>query len=62
VDTLPGPEEVAVDTFVGPEMVDLEHMDMVALVEMEDMVVLVETEDMVEKVVEDMVYTEEVVD
>ena len=45
--------EVAVDSFVDPEMVGLERLDMAALVE---------PGDMVEEVVEDMVYTEEVVD
>jgi len=42
-----------VDTFVDPEMVGLERLDMAALVE---------PGDMAEEVVEDMVYTEEVVD
>ena len=41
------------DTFGDPEMVDLERLDMAALVE---------PGDMAEEVVEDMVYTEEVVD
>ena len=41
------------DTFVDPEMVGLERLDMAALVE---------PGDMAEEVVEDMVYTEEVVD
>ena len=45
--------EVAVDSFVDPEMVGLERLDMAALVE---------PGDMAEEVVEDMVYTEEVVD
>ena len=53
VDTLQGPEEEPVDTFVGPERVGLERLDMAALVE---------PEDMAEEAVEDMVYTEEVVD
>ena len=45
--------EGAGDTFVDPEMVGLERLDMAALVELGDMA---------EEVVEDMVYTEEVVD
>ena len=62
---------MVVDTFVDLERVDLEHTDTVDLVEVanravlveeEDTAALVEMADTAEMVVEDMVYTEEVVD